>query len=90
MTQYIERAGYGLPVILHDAELRHRCRNAPDFVRANIDDRRRQRGLRPLWPALTQRKTGATKPDHRRPAHHQSASATIARLKAYVALQRAR
>jgi len=89
MTQYIERAGYGLPVILHDAELRHRCRNAPDFVRKNIDARREERGLPPLWPAIAQRKTVATKPGHRRPAH-QSASATIARLKAYVALQRAR
>jgi hypothetical protein len=40
---------------LEDVELRHRCRTAPDFVRANIDARRELRGLSPLWPELRRR-----------------------------------
>ena len=49
----VERAG----VIsgLSDVELRHRCRSAPEFVRAKIDERRTARGLRPLWPGVAKR-----------------------------------
>jgi hypothetical protein len=47
----VERASV-MCVRLGDAELRYRCRNAPDFVRANIDARRESRGLSPLWPGL--------------------------------------
>lgn len=57
-----------------DAELRHRCRTAPEFVRANIDARRESRGLSPLWPGLS--------PRHRAARAH--AVATIARLKAFL------
>lgn len=38
-----------------EAELRYRCRSAPEFVRANIDRRRESRGLLPLWPELRHR-----------------------------------
>lgn len=49
--EMVERAG-----VMHgttDAELRMRCRSAPDDVRANIDARRESRGLPPLWPATS-------------------------------------
>jgi hypothetical protein len=54
----VERAG----VIsgLSDVELRHRCRSAPEFVRANIDERRAARGLRPLWPGVAKRSAAAS------------------------------
>lgn len=46
----IERAGLGYRA--SDVELRHRCRNAPEFVRVNIDQRRAERGEPRLWPGL--------------------------------------
>ena len=49
----IERAGIWFGMM--DAELRSRCRNAPEFVRVNIDMRRRERGAPPLWPELGRR-----------------------------------
>jgi hypothetical protein len=50
----VERASV-MSMGLGDAEVRYRCRNAPDFVRANIDARRESRGLVPLWPGLKRR-----------------------------------
>ena len=49
-----------------DVELRMRCRNAPDFVRANIDARREERGLPPLWPTLRRRSKATRAGLHRR------------------------
>lgn len=49
-----------------DVELRTRCRNAPDFVRANIDARREERGLPPLWPSLRRRSPASRAGLHRR------------------------
>ncbi len=66
----VERAG--LVSGLTDVELRHRCRSAPDFVRANIDERRAARGLRPLWPGVAKRAAAA------------SASRRVRFLKAYL------
>jgi hypothetical protein len=66
----VERAG--LISGLMDAELRHRCRSAPEFIRANIDERRAARGLRPLWPGVAKRSAAA------------SASRRVRFLKAYL------
>jgi len=62
-----------------DVELRMRCRNAPDFVRANIDARREERGLPPLWPSL--RRTVGSR---------AAMQLAIAKHKAFLTLARAR
>lgn len=62
-----------------DVDLRMRCRNAPDFVRANIDTRREERGLPPLWPA-TSRAVGSS----------AALRLAIAKHKAFLTLARSR
>lgn len=57
----VERAGVIGGEYL-EAELRHRCRSAPEFVRANIDRRRESRGLLPLWPELRRRDASRSQP----------------------------
>lgn len=75
-TQPIERADSGLPLSLHDCEIRSRCRNAPLFVRRNIDARRAARGLPPLWGSDAE-------------ANRVRRLAAIRRLKAFIEAQRA-
>jgi hypothetical protein len=49
MGGVIERAGASQAFTLADWEISERCRNAPPFIRRNIDAKREARGLRPLW-----------------------------------------
>lgn len=75
----IERAGAGRPLAMADWEIRERCRNAPQFIRRNIDARREARGLPPLWG------TPAGSPTAHR-QHSPGAASTVARWKAYLVL----
>jgi hypothetical protein len=79
----IERAGSPVAFTLADWEIRERCRNAPQFVRRNIDARREARGLPPLWE---RRSVDASRP-RRRPA---GTPANVAKWKAFLALARSR
>lgn len=63
-----------------EAELRHRCRSAPEFIRANIDRRRESRGLLPLWPSISQRAH----------ATRERAAAMVKRLQSFLADARKR
>jgi hypothetical protein len=57
----VQRAGV-IVAGLGDVELRHRCRTAPEFIRANIDARRASRGLSALWPELRRRDVSRSAP----------------------------
>jgi len=69
-----------------DADLRMKCRNAPEFIRRNIDAYREARGLPPLWStrADEQRRPG------RRASSKARSEARLAQLKAFLAKARAR
>ena len=75
----VEHAGSGQPITMAEREIRERCRTAPEFVRRNIDARRKARGQRPLWGD-----------DARADRVHARAVAVVARHKAFVAAAAAR
>jgi len=70
----VEHAGGGRPISLHESEIRERCRTAPEFVRRNIDARRKARGQRPLWGD-----------DIRAGRLHARAAASVAGYRAFLA-----
>ena len=69
-----------------DEVLRIKCRNAPEFIRRNIDTQREARGLPPLWStrADEQRRPG------RRASSKARSEARLAQLKAFLTKARAR
>lgn len=85
-VEVIERSSDWSIMQSADAALRMKCRNAPDFIRRNIDTRREARGLPPLW---------RTRYDERRRPGSQTSSkaapkALLEQLKAFLAKSRAR
>jgi len=89
---YIERASRPEPGSVCDDELRHRCRSAPIWIRRTMNARREERGLPPLWPGIGSHQPGVTARGQGRPPRpaRPAAASTIARLKAFLTLQRAR
>jgi hypothetical protein len=75
----VEHAGSGQPITMAEREIRERCRTAPEFVRRNIDARRKARGQRPLWGD-----------DARADRVHARAAAAASRHRAFVAASAAR
>lgn len=58
----------------HEDMIRFRCRNAPEFVRANIDAARESRGLPPLWATNSRRSDARAR-----------AAAVVARMRSFLA-----